>query len=93
MLITKITRTYSRSINLKDYGLPESWVKIEATFEAHVNEDEQSNVAEIAKMIHNMVFLEVLNSVNALITKATKKTAAPSSPPYGGIVGAAPKKL
>ena len=45
MKITKITRTYSASINLRNYSLAEAWIKSEASAEAEVYDGEDFTVA------------------------------------------------
>lgn len=96
MQITKVTRSYSRSINARNYGMPESWVKVEATYEAIC--ESQDNPIEVSKMIFEQAQKEVVDNINAITTKmkeasqrlsntaATGSSAAPANtttPPSG----------
>lgn len=64
MIIKKIIRSYSKSINAKNYGAPESWVKVEATAEAEVESNDDSKI--VSDILHNMVKTDVLESVKAI---------------------------
>lgn len=67
MQITKVTRSYSRSINARNYGMPESWIKVESTYEAEV--ETADNPLEVSKMLHEQAKKEVVADVNDIIEK------------------------
>lgn len=79
MLITKITRTYSKSINSKNYGQPESWVKVESTYEGTIESGDDPVM--ISQQLHEQAKKEVIGNVNELI--ALMKGGNTSTPPSG----------
>lgn len=97
MFITKVTRSYSRSINTRAYNLPESWIKIESTLEAQI--ESQDNPIEVSKMLAEQAQKDVVEQISAIEVKmreaaqraremaAGNPGGAPSSGP------AAPKAL
>jgi hypothetical protein len=94
MLISKITRSYSKSINTRTYGAPESWVKIEATYEAIV--ESSDDPMKVSAMLHDQAKKEVIDATNAVIEKikqgnanlqntmAGQSTPAPTGPTIPG---------
>jgi len=86
MIITKVSRSYSRSINTRQYGAPESWVKIESTYEATCESGD--NPMEVSKMIYEQAQKEVVDGCKALAEKvksslASKTTSLNPSGPTG----------
>lgn len=78
MVIEKITRTYSRSINLKSYGsVSESWVKAEATYVAQCESgDDPINVS---KMLAEQAQKDVADQISIVIDKV--RAANPKTVP------------
>lgn len=78
MVIEKITRTYSRSINLKSYGsTAESWVKCEATYQAQC--ESQDDPIKCSEMLAVQAQQDVAAQINDIITKV--KAANPNTVP------------
>lgn len=79
MRVFKISRTYSKSINTRTYGGPDSWLKLESTAEAEV---EGSDVVEVSRELAQFVKDEVVTSLNAIIAliQAPKITTEPAVP-------------
>lgn len=67
MLVTKISRTYSRSINARNYGAPESWVKIEATYEAVIESGDDP--AKVSTMLYEQCQKEVVEAIKNVTDK------------------------
>lgn len=83
MFITKITRSYSKSINLKEYGGPESWVKVESTYEAQVESVDDEKM--VSDNLHDRAKADVVAGCNAIVEKVREKvTAAAVKPPVTG---------
>lgn len=83
MILKTVTRTYSRSINTKNYGVPESWIKIEATYTAECESGDDP--LHISKMVYDQAKTDVLNSINEITDaiaalRAPAPTGAPSNP-------------
>lgn len=68
MVIATITRTYSRSINLKSYGSSaESWIKCEATYTGQCESgDDPINVS---RMLADQAQKDVADQINTVIEK------------------------
>lgn len=81
MVIEKITRTYSRSINLKSYGsTAESWVKCEATYTGQCESgDDPINVS---RMLADQAQKDVADQINTVIEKvrAANPKTVPAAP-------------
>jgi hypothetical protein len=78
MVIEKVTRTYSRSINLKSYGSStESWVKCEATYTAQC--ESQDDPIKCSEMLGVQAQQDVANQINDIINKV--KAANPNTVP------------
>lgn len=73
MLITKITRTYSKSINSKAYNLPESWIRVEATYEAQV--ESSDDPIKCSEMLYDQAKKEVMENVEAIVSLMRNKAA------------------
>lgn len=73
MQISKITRSYSRSINTGHYGVAESWIRIESTYEATV--ESSDNPFEVSKMLFEQARKEVVQGVAELTDKLKGKNA------------------
>ena len=80
MVIAKVTRTYSRSINLKSYGsATESWVKSEAVYEAQCESGDDP--IQVSKMLAEQAQKDVADQVSAIIKKVQE--ANPRTVPPG----------
>lgn len=78
MTIEKVTRTYSRSINLKSYGSPtETWIKSEATYTAQC--ESADDPVQVSAMLAEQAQKDVADQVNVIIEKV--KSANPNSVP------------
>lgn len=85
MIISKVTRSYSRSLNTKNYGLPESWIKIEATYEAQCESgDDAVKVSEllVSQAQNDVVkgIQEIIEKINASKTPVAPAPVAPVAP-------------
>lgn len=67
MVITKIIAAYSRSINTKDYGGKESWIKFGRTYEAQIESSDDTKIA--SAHLHAQVKEDVNTVVNETIAK------------------------
>lgn len=67
MLITKITRSYSKSINAKNYGLPESWIRVEAEYE--VEPETGDDPIHCSEVTFDAAKKDVMRDVNDIIEK------------------------
>ena len=65
MQIKTVTRSYSKSINTKNYGVPESWVKVEAIYTAEV--ETQDDPINVSVILHDAAKNDVISSVNDII--------------------------
>lgn len=78
MYITTVTRTYSRSINLKSYGSQaESWVKCEATYTAQC--ETPDDPIQVSNMLAGQAQKDVAEQINNIIEKV--KVANPNLVP------------
>lgn len=86
MIITEITRTYSKSINTRTYGAPESWAKIEATVTAQVESGDDAK--QVSTFLFETAKGQVIAETNVLIEAIKKAVTAsgplPSGTPYAG---------
>lgn len=83
MIVTSVTRSYSRSINTCNYGAAESWVKIESTYTADIEsgDDPIKVSADLYAQCREEVatgIAELTNKIKAQTTPATP--AAPAAP-------------
>lgn len=67
MLIKKVTRSYSKSINARNYGAAESWVKVESIYEAEVESGD--NPMEVSKLLFDQCKKEVIADCNDIVAK------------------------
>lgn len=88
MLITKVTRTYSRSINSRNYGAPESWVKVEATYEAVC--ETSDNPIEVSKMVYEQAKKDVVEACDEIIKKMKANNQNLQNTMSSGTGGVAP---
>ena len=65
MLVTKVQRSYSKSINTKTYGIPESWIKIEAVMEAQCESGDDP--IQVSNMLYQEVKKQVITDTVAVI--------------------------
>ena len=83
MIVKTISRTYSRSINTRTYGAPESWIKIESTYTAECESGDDPT--KVSQMMYEQAQKEVVADMGAIITKIrdgqTKTATVPSSTP------------
>lgn len=73
MVITKIVAEYSRSINTKDYGGKESWIKFGRIYEAHIESGDDTKIA--SAHLHTQVKEDVNTVVNETIAKIKAATS------------------
>jgi len=72
MLITKVKRSYSRSISAKSFNLPDSWIKIESEYEATVESGDDP--VKVSEMLYDQAKSEVVTAV-AEVTAKMKEAA------------------
>lgn len=87
MLITKVSRTYSRSLNTKNYGIAESWVKVEATYEAQCESGDDA--VKVSEMLYAQAKQEVVANIDTIINqiKAAANPIPPSIPNAPAVPG------
>ncbi len=83
MIITKITAEYSRSINLKEYGGPESWIKVGRLYEAQLESTDDAKM--VSEFLHKEVKADVVKAIQE-ITDKIKQNNSNSALPMGGEV-------
>lgn len=76
MIIQTITRTYSRSINTRTYGAPESWIKIEATYTGVVESGDDP--VKVSQLLYEQAQKEVVANMGEIITKIRAGATAPA---------------
>lgn len=89
MIITSVTRTYSRSINTKNYGGQESWVKVEATYTGQCESGDDP--IKVSEMLHGQAQKDVIANVAVIVEKV--KQAANPAPAAGTLTVPAPRSL
>lgn len=78
MIITSTKRTYSRSINTKNFGLNESWIKIESTYEAQCESGDDA--VKVSGLLYDQAKADVLANINQIIEQIEKsKAPAPTT--------------
>lgn len=77
MLIKKVTRSYSRSLNTKNYGLPESWIKIESTYEAECESGDDA--VKVSSLLAEQAQNDVIKGINTIIEKINASKVAPNN--------------
>lgn len=80
MVVKSITRSYSKSINTKDYGLTDSWLKVESSMTAEITEAEQENIKSLSNQLQLMTKEDVTSTVKD-ITARMKEDAMKRSHP------------
>lgn len=80
MVIKTITRSYSKSINTKDYGLTDSWLKVESTMSAEITDEDQDHIKECSNDLHSMVKADVTSSVKEITARMKEDVAKRSNP-------------
>lgn len=83
MIITEITRTYSKSINTRTYGAPESWAKVEATVTAQV--ESHDDPTKVSSHLFEMAKGQVIAETTVLIDAIKKAVAATGAPAAGTV--------
>jgi hypothetical protein len=79
MMLNQVTRTYSRSINTKNYGVPESWIKIEATYTAECESGDDP--VKVSKMLYDQSKADVLGNIKEITDAiAASRAVAPAAP-------------
>lgn len=94
MVIEKVTRTYSRSINLKSYGsVAESWVKCEATYTAQCESGDDP--IKVSQMLAEQAQKDVADQINVVIqkVKGANPNGVPAGAPAPAPTDAAPRAL
>lgn len=101
MLITKVKRSYSRSINAKNYNVPESWIRVEAEYEATIESGDDPT--KVSEMIYEQAKAEVVANINEITSKmkevgqSLQQVASTGAPapvaPGGTAVPAVPRSL
>lgn len=79
MIVKKVTRSYSRSLNTKNYGLPESWIKIESTFEAECESGDDA--VKVSALLAEQAQNDVIQGIQTIIDKINANKAAQTTPP------------
>ena len=79
MIIKKVTRGYSRSLNTKNYGLPESWIKIESTYEAECESGDDA--VQVSLLLSEQAKKDVLTGIQQVIDQinANKNQQPPAN--------------
>ena len=80
MVIKTITRSYSKSINTKDYGLTDSWLKVESSMSAEITDEDQDHIKECSNNLHAMVKADVTSSVKEITARMKEDAAKRSNP-------------
>lgn len=89
MIVTKISRTYSRSINARNYGIQESWIKVEATYEGQVESGDDPK--KFSEELHNAAQADVVANLDVIIGKIRSAATSLQATAAGTVVpGAAP---
>lgn len=101
MLVKEISRTYSRSINARNYGAPESWVKIEATYVATIESGDDP--AKVSAMLYEQAQKEVVGDIknvtdkmkaaNTALRNDMNPTGSTVAPSGTSTTGGAPRSL
>lgn len=76
MIITKVTRTYSKSINTRSISLnaPEAWIKLESVYEATCESGDDP--FGVSKMLEQQAMKEVVEQ-GAMISDKIRASVAP----------------
>lgn len=91
MLVTQVTRHYSRSVNTKNYGVPESWIKIEARYTATCESgDDPTKVSELLYEQAKNDVVSDMATIIAQIKDSLKQSVAPVPPTYNSPAPVAP---
>lgn len=77
MIIQTVTRTYSRSINTRTYGAPESWIKIDATYTGVCESGDDP--AKVSQVLYEQAQKEVVASMGEIIAKIRSAATPPAS--------------
>lgn len=77
MIVTEITRTYSRSINTRNYGAAESWVKVEATYKAQIESGDDP--IKVSSDLYTQCQTEVAAGIAEIIGKIKAQVTAPAN--------------
>ena len=95
MIIEKVTRSYSRSINLKSYGsVTESWVKSEATYTAMC--ESADDPIQVSAILAEQAQKDVADQISGIINKvksANSSTVPATMDPAAAVTPAAPRPL
>ncbi len=86
MRITEVTRTYSRTIDTKMYGIDQSWIKLESTYTAEVDYGEDP--MHVSAVLADAAQTDIASQIAGIVEKieASKKAAAGGAnftPPAG----------
>lgn len=92
MIVTKVSRTYHKSINTKNYGIAESWIKIEATMEAQIESGDDPS--QVSKILYEEVKKQVIGDTVAVIDQIKASLNPPLTPTSAALTTpAAPRAL
>lgn len=96
MLITEITRSYRRSINARNYGLPESHITIDSSYTATIESGDDP--IKVSEMLYEQCKKEVVANVDAIVSKmkesASRMQNTAAVGPTGPVNGSsAPRSL
>lgn len=80
MFITKVEAKYSKSINTKNYGKPESWISIEARYEAQC--ESADDPAKVYAALYDQAKDDVVKATQEIINKM--KGVAPQAQTTAG---------
>lgn len=67
MFITKVEAKYSKSINTKNYGKPESWISIEARYEAQC--ESADDPAKVYAALYDQAKDDVVKATQEIVNK------------------------
>jgi hypothetical protein len=82
MYITKVEAKYSKSINTKNYGKPESWIGIEARYEAVC--ESADDPAKVYQALYAQAKDDVVKATQAIVDKMKGVAPAANAPTNTG---------
>lgn len=82
--MTKISRSYKRTVTVTMPNGGEAWICHEAAIEAEVNETDQANIAGCFNQLEEIAKTEVAGAVNKELAMIESKRKAVGSEPFPG---------
>lgn len=79
MRITTVTRTYSRTIDTKMYGIDQSWIKLEATYTAEVDNGEDP--MHVSEVLADAAQTDIAGQIASIVEKINASKQAAAAPP------------